>query len=166
MLPLVKPATASLCFEVDVFGMNCSKWESLSKINETSRFSFAVYEDPLPYTWGTMFGRYYHDLWAVDLSSGERTRVVEKVRYSWSSPDGQYLLWFDGTDYISYRLADGRLRNLTEGLDTEFAFEGVQGRGLDGTLLGRGEGRGGGKKGGKDGELHDDHFCGKIVCSI
>ena len=76
-----------------------------------------------PYAWGEMFGRPYHDVWVVDLEDGSRRKVLERVRYSWSSLGGRYLLTFDGRDFTSLRVEDGQRTNLTENLRTTFADE-------------------------------------------
>lgn len=81
----------------------------------------AVERDRDAYAWGAMFGRPYHDVWLVDARSGERERALERVRWDWASPMGRWLLWFDGRDYWSRDLEDGRTRNLTAGLPTTFA---------------------------------------------
>lgn len=73
------------------------------------------------YPWGTMFGRPYHDLWVTSLDDGARTRVLERVRYSWTSPGGRYVLWFDSTGYSTYDVRNGTRRNLTESLPATFA---------------------------------------------
>ncbi len=82
---------------------------------------FGVERISAAYDWGTMFGRPYHDVWVTSTETGERTRAAERVRYSWESPDGRYLLTFDGTDYHAVELATGRGANLTEGLAGSFA---------------------------------------------
>ncbi len=74
-----------------------------------------------PYPWGAMFGRRYHDVWTVDLTNGERDKALERVRYSWESGDGNYLMWWDGSDYWTFDLRTGNRANLTETLSTEFA---------------------------------------------
>ncbi len=74
-----------------------------------------------PYPWGAMFGRPYRDFWTVDLESGERTKILEHVRYSWASGDGNYVLWFDGRDYWTHDLRTGDRANITESLPTAFA---------------------------------------------
>lgn len=73
------------------------------------------------YAWGAMFGRPYHDLFTVDLGTGERTRTLEHVRYSWDSPGGRWLLTFDGHDYWSHDLRSGTRTNLTQRLAGAFA---------------------------------------------
>jgi dipeptidyl aminopeptidase/acylaminoacyl peptidase len=74
-----------------------------------------------PYPWGAMFGRRYHDVWTVDLSNGRRDKVLERVRYSWGSGDGNYLMWWDGSDYWTYDLRTGDRVNLTGMLPAAFA---------------------------------------------
>ncbi|HUH13293.1 MAG TPA: prolyl oligopeptidase family serine peptidase [Longimicrobiales bacterium] len=74
-----------------------------------------------PYPWGAMFGRPYADRWVVDVATGERRLALERVRYSWDSADGRYLLSFDGRDYWTHELSTGERRNLTAGLPTAFA---------------------------------------------
>ncbi len=74
-----------------------------------------------PYPWGTMFGRPYTDVWTTDLTTGRRTRALEKVRYSWESPGGKYLLWFNGKDYWTQDLKTGGRVCLTKGLPAAFA---------------------------------------------
>ena len=74
-----------------------------------------------PYPWGAKFGRPYHDLWTVDLASGTRTHALERVRYSWVSPSGEHLLWFDGEDYRALDVAAGDTVNLTANIETDFA---------------------------------------------
>mgnify|MGYP001201197086 CR=1 FL=1 len=73
-----------------------------------------------PYALGTMFGRPYHDVWLIDVATGERELVIEHVRYSWSGVGGKYLVSFEGEDYWSHRVADGARVNLTEGIDVDF----------------------------------------------
>ncbi|HUF28284.1 MAG TPA: prolyl oligopeptidase family serine peptidase [Gemmatimonadaceae bacterium] len=73
------------------------------------------------YPWGTMFGRRYLDVWAVDLASGERRQVADSVRYAWDSGAGRYLLTFDGADYWTHDLRSGARRNITQGVATAFA---------------------------------------------
>lgn len=74
-----------------------------------------------PYAWGEMFGRPYHDLWTVDLSTGERTLALERNRYTYPSDGGRYVLSFDGEDFWSLDLGSGARVNLTANLDGIFA---------------------------------------------
>ena len=82
---------------------------------------YAINRDASPYDWGTMFGRRYHDAYRVDARTGERSLIEDRVRYSYLSAGGRYLLIFDGTDYSSIDLATDEERNLTAGLAATFA---------------------------------------------
>ena len=84
-------------------------------------FQFAVERVRGPYPWGTMFGRPYADVWTTDLTTSQRTRALEKVRYSWESPGGKYLLWFDGKDFWTHDIKTGARVSLTKGLPAAFA---------------------------------------------
>lgn len=86
----------------------------------TADWRFGIERVAAPYPWGTMFGRRYHDIHVVDLASGERRLAVEKVRHSWESAAGRYLLTFDGTDYWTHDLRSGASRNITENVDADF----------------------------------------------
>ena len=74
-----------------------------------------------PYPWGNMFGRRFHDVWVVDLDDGERRLALERVRYSWESAGGRYLLWYDGDTYQAQEVSSGTVTNLTAGINTVFA---------------------------------------------
>ncbi len=73
-----------------------------------------------PYPWGAMFGRSYRDVWSVDVVTGSREKVLEKVRYSWPSAGGDYLLSFDGRDYWTFHLASRKRVNISGGLAATF----------------------------------------------
>lgn len=78
--------------------------------------------DRSAYEFGTMFGRPYQDIWLVDVRSGERTKVLEKVRYFYgASPSGKRLAWYDGTNYWSYDIATGARTNLSASAKVSFA---------------------------------------------
>lgn len=63
----------------------------------------------------------YRDYYIVDLQSGEKQQVVEKLR-SWAtlSPEGNFVLYYDEKDWHLYDVEDGSARNLTEGVDVAF----------------------------------------------
>ncbi len=64
----------------------------------------------------------YTDVWLVDSVTGQRTRLLEKLRGNVSSsPEGRYLVWFDA-DYRwqSYEVATGTRRDLTGAIGVPF----------------------------------------------
>ena len=84
---------------------------------------FATETDRSAYAFGTMFGRPAVDVWLIDISTGERRKVVENSRwYYGSSATGRHLLWFDGENFWSYDIAGGTSTNLTGSIDAEFAL--------------------------------------------
>ena len=73
------------------------------------------------YPWGEKFGRRFEDVWVVDIRTGARKKVFEKVRYSWNGPAGKRLLRYDGAHFHGYDLESGRSHPLTRGIQTSFA---------------------------------------------
>ena len=82
---------------------------------------YAIEQVEVPYPWGRMFGRRYHDVWVVDVATGVRRLALERVRYSWPSAGGRYLLHFDCEDYWSYDVDSAELTNITADLSADFA---------------------------------------------
>ena len=83
-------------------------------------WAFALEDIAEPYPFGTMFGRPYHDVWSVDVESGERRRLLTRVRYEWPAAGGRWLVSYDGADYWSLDVATGDRHDLTSNLPTSF----------------------------------------------
>jgi dipeptidyl aminopeptidase/acylaminoacyl peptidase len=83
---------------------------------------FATETDRKPYPFGAKFGRPYSDVYVVDLKSGERRKVLEKVRFFYGgSPTGRKVAWYDGKDYWTMDVASGARTNLTSRLQADFS---------------------------------------------
>ncbi len=81
----------------------------------------ATETDRSAYAFGTMFGRPYQDVWLVDVKTGQRTKVLEKIRYFYgASPSGKKLAWYDGTSYWSQDVATGTRVNLSASAKVSF----------------------------------------------
>ena len=94
-------------------------YENLSVLGNAA---FATETDRKPYAWGQMFGRPFSDVWLINTRNGQRTKAIEKVRWSYGgSPSGRKLLWYDGKDYWSYDVETGNRSNLTAGLRADFS---------------------------------------------
>lgn len=79
--------------------------------------NYATETDTKPYGWGQKFGRDDEDIYVVDLSSGARTRVLQKVRHFYgANPAGTKLAWSDGKDFWMVDIASGTRTNLTASL--------------------------------------------------
>lgn len=82
--------------------------------------------DRKPYPFGQKFGRRDEDIWTVDLATGARKRVLEKVRhYFGGNPTGTHLSWFDGRDYWVVNVATGARTNLTATLTAKSTTQAV-----------------------------------------
>src|SRR4029079_7698658 len=87
-------------------------------VNETSTVldgdHFATEVDRKPYPFGQKFGRRDEDLWTVDLATGARKKLLEKVRYDFAAdPTGRRVSWFDGKDFWVADVGSGAKTNLT-----------------------------------------------------
>ncbi|MDP2496803.1 MAG: prolyl oligopeptidase family serine peptidase [Candidatus Palauibacterales bacterium] len=77
----------------------------------------AVGFDRTPYRRERMFGPVYRDIYLIDVESGERTRVAERVQYWFGgSPGGRYLLWLEDDHYRAHDVRTGETANLTSEL--------------------------------------------------
>jgi dipeptidyl aminopeptidase/acylaminoacyl peptidase len=78
---------------------------------------YATEIDRKPYGWEWKFGRGVQDVYVVDLSTGARTKVLQRVRhYAGADPTGTRLAWSDGKDYWVVDLPTGKRTNLTASL--------------------------------------------------
>ena len=75
---------------------------------------FLTETDRAPYAWGHKFGRRDEDLYSVDVVTGARKKLLEKVRYSYGAdPTGRLTSFFDGRDWWVADVASGARTNLT-----------------------------------------------------
>jgi dipeptidyl aminopeptidase/acylaminoacyl peptidase len=94
-------------------------------LNETSTAleggRFATEIDRKPYGWGQKFGRDDEDVYVVDLASGDRKKVLEKVRHYYGGDvTGTRLTWSDGKDFWSVDLATNKRTNLSANVKADF----------------------------------------------
>jgi len=70
------------------------------------------------------FDEHYNDTYLVDALTGQRKLLAKKNhgQTSWS-PNGRYLLNFDGKDWSTISIPDGKTVNLTAGLGVKFFNE-------------------------------------------
>ena len=66
----------------------------------------------------------YADAYLIDAGTGARTLLAKKQRGSMTwSPSGRYLLYFDGKDWNTVSVPDGKKANLTASLGVKFFNE-------------------------------------------
>ncbi|MGE0441571.1 MAG: prolyl oligopeptidase family serine peptidase [Gemmatimonadales bacterium] len=82
----------------------------------------ATESDVSPYPEERMFGRDRADVYVVDVASGERRRVVERVRHFYGgSPLGRRLAYYRDGQYWVVDVATGAAVNVTAGIPAVFA---------------------------------------------
>ena len=87
----------------------------------TAAGTSAIGRDETPYDVDAMFRQQYFDLYHVDVSTGEKTLIEDRVTIGGqTSPAGRYVLWFEGEDWFAHDLESGDTRNLTENLPSTF----------------------------------------------
>jgi len=76
--------------------------------------AFATETDRKPYLFDNMFDRTRQDVYLINLSNGQRSKVVSGVwYYEGSSPTGNYLLYFNADQYWTYNIRTGETVNIT-----------------------------------------------------
>ncbi|MBM3178101.1 MAG: S9 family peptidase [Bacteroidetes bacterium] len=68
----------------------------------------------------------YHDVWQVDVNSGTRKPIAQKIKSRPSiSPSGNYVLWFNPVDtaWYAHAVRSGKTVKLTSGIKVSFADE-------------------------------------------
>ena len=89
-------------------------------VNPKSRWAFGT-DDREYELMGSLDGREYEDMYAVDLTDGHRTLVKKHVRYfSGASPDGTKLLYYEDGEYYVYVIPSGQERDITKGMPVSF----------------------------------------------
>ncbi len=96
-----------------------------NELTETVRLSdgqwTAIGYDQTPYEGERMFGQVFNDLYVVDLKTGEREKVLDRIQYFMGiSPGARYLLWLEDDHYWTYDTETGERVCLTEGVSTSF----------------------------------------------
>jgi dipeptidyl aminopeptidase/acylaminoacyl peptidase len=82
---------------------------------------FATATDQTPYEIERMFGPEYDDLYVVDLATGARTLVKERVQYDLgASPSGRYVMYLLDDHYWVYDVRSKTHTNITEDVATSF----------------------------------------------
>jgi dipeptidyl aminopeptidase/acylaminoacyl peptidase len=105
------------------------------------------------------YDEHYVDTYLVDATTGQRKLLVKKNhgQTSWS-PSGRYLLSFDGKDWSTISVPDGKTVNLTSGLGVKFFNEDTDTPSTPGAY-----GNGGWTKDGKWVLLYDRYDIWKVA---
>lgn len=80
-----------------------------------------VGSDETPYDEHAMFRQQFEDLYAIDPETGAKTLVEDRITgLGGVSPEGRYVLWFEGEDWFAHDLETGRTQNLTADVPSTF----------------------------------------------
>ncbi len=88
-------------------------------VSENPRY--VVGSDNREYRRAQDYAEHDQDVYLFDTVAGTRKQLAKKVRgpYTWS-PSGRYLLAFDGKDWNTISVPDGKMTNVTSGLSSKF----------------------------------------------
>jgi dipeptidyl aminopeptidase/acylaminoacyl peptidase len=79
----------------------------------------AIITDALPYEKQDMFGRRVEDLYVLDTGTGKRTKIEAGIEYEMgSSPDGRYVLYFQGDHFFTYDIQTGKDTDISKNIST------------------------------------------------
>jgi dipeptidyl aminopeptidase/acylaminoacyl peptidase len=88
-------------------------------VSENTRY--VVGTDNREYRRAQDYAEHDQDVYLFDTVTGTRKQLAKKVRgpYTWS-PSGRYLMAFDGKDWNTISVPDGKMTNVTSGLSAKF----------------------------------------------
>lgn len=99
----------------------------LRTVQPTGSALWAVGFDSRPYE--PTFREEWRDVYAVELATGARTKILERIESVSTSPDGRYALYFRGGNWFTYDFTTRRTANLTASTGARFDdFTQVYGR--------------------------------------
>src|SRR6185295_5639328 len=98
--------------------------ESMAEANPSSDGRWALGSDNRGYRIMVGYDTDYSDYFLVNTSDGKRKPLFKKQQWavSWS-PGGKYGLFYDGKDWNTLSVPDGRIVNLTKNLGVVFSQE-------------------------------------------
>jgi dipeptidyl aminopeptidase/acylaminoacyl peptidase len=118
---LDRRATRAAVWHLDegrVVALDDGRFERVEPIPGTD---LAIGYDETPWDDEARYGPERSDIYTIDLHSGAATRHLEGARFFDSaSPDGRYLVHYDGTNYHALDVVSGTSVDLTSGLGVEF----------------------------------------------
>ncbi len=98
--------------------------ETMETINPSDDGRIAIGIDNKPYRLINDYDPGFSDFYLVNTIDGTRKLILKKQQGGVSlSPNGKYATYFDGKDWFSYSISDGRVANLTKGLGVNFYDE-------------------------------------------
>ncbi|HEY6246845.1 MAG TPA: prolyl oligopeptidase family serine peptidase [Pyrinomonadaceae bacterium] len=98
--------------------------ETMESVSPSNDGSYAIGSDNRKYRVISDYDPGFADYYLVNTSDGSRKPLLAKQRATYSlSPKAKYAIYFDGKDWNSYSVADGRVANLTANIKAQFFNE-------------------------------------------
>jgi dipeptidyl aminopeptidase/acylaminoacyl peptidase len=98
--------------------------ETMENVSPSNDGRYAIGSDNRQYRIRADYDPGLTDYYVIDTSTGTRKLISAKQRGNVSlSPNAKYAIYFDGKDWYSYSVADGKVVNLTQGLNARFFNE-------------------------------------------
>ena len=98
--------------------------ETMENISPSNDGRYAIGSDNRQYRTRADYDPGLTDYYLVNTSTAARKLIASKQRFNVSlSPNAKYAIYFDGKDWYSYSVADGKIVNLTQSLDARFFNE-------------------------------------------
>ena len=97
--------------------------EVTEQVTPLKRGNLAYVQEWKAYAMERSIGRPFADIYLIDLSTGQRTKIKEKLnedRYLESSPGGRYLGYLDHDHYYIYDIEKKATVNITKNIKTSF----------------------------------------------
>ena len=97
---------------------------ALAEVTPSENPRWVLGRDDRAYRKAFDYDEHYADAYVIDATTGARTLISKKHtgNATWS-PDGKYLLFFDGKDWSTVSVPDGKTANLTANLPVKFFNE-------------------------------------------
>ncbi len=97
---------------------------TMENINPSSNGLYAIGFDDRPYRISSNYDPGFSDVYLVNTADSSRKLLRKGGQFGMSwSPDGKYAIYFDGKDWNSVSIPDGKVTNLTAKLNSKFARE-------------------------------------------
>lgn len=101
--------------------------DQMINVSLTGDQQYAVGYDSTPYE--PAFREGWNDIYLINTSNGEHTKVLERHERAGSSPEGEFLLYFKENNWWTYDIQNEEHINITADIDSRFEnFRSVNGR--------------------------------------
>ena len=98
--------------------------DTMESVSPSNDGSIAIGSDNRKYRVMSDYDPGFTDFYLVNTDDGSRKLISTKQRSNLSlSPSAKYAIYFDGKDWNSYSIADGRVANLTSNIKSQFFNE-------------------------------------------